>query len=256
MPVLNTNRNITADNWYSSIELVDELNRQNTTYVGTLRKNKRELPAAFLPHRDREPGSSIFGFAQKKTIVSYVPKKNKAVALISSMHNTNTIDANSGKPEIVEFYNATKSGVDSLDQKCANYTTSRRCQRWPLAIFFAMLDIAGVNTGVLVNTTRSQEKVIQRRQILTQLGLSLTKPHLMDRVSINSLPRELRKLVSNIVGIESTGSSDTEVSRSGRKNQRCSLCPRSADRKTTRVCSICKKGYCKDHLNEVCPECI
>ena len=33
--VLNTSRNITADNWYSLIELADELNRQSTTYVGT-----------------------------------------------------------------------------------------------------------------------------------------------------------------------------------------------------------------------------
>ena len=68
------------------------------------------------------------------------------------MHNTNTIVTNPGKVEIVEFYNGTKPGVDNLGQKCANYTTSRRCQRWPLAIFLEMPNIAGVNAGVLFNT--------------------------------------------------------------------------------------------------------
>lgn len=37
-PIVNTNRNITADNWYSSVELLDELRKIGLTYVGTLKK--------------------------------------------------------------------------------------------------------------------------------------------------------------------------------------------------------------------------
>jgi len=61
--------------------------------VGSLSKNKQELPEMFLPHTDSEPGSSVFGFATKNTIVLYVPEKNKKVILISLMLNTNVIDA-------------------------------------------------------------------------------------------------------------------------------------------------------------------
>lgn len=32
----NTNRNITADNWFTAIELVDELKKKSLTYVGTM----------------------------------------------------------------------------------------------------------------------------------------------------------------------------------------------------------------------------
>ncbi|KAF2887619.1 hypothetical protein ILUMI_18554 [Ignelater luminosus] len=39
-PIFGTNRNITADNWYSSVELVEELPKHNITYVGTLKKKK------------------------------------------------------------------------------------------------------------------------------------------------------------------------------------------------------------------------
>ena len=40
--------------------------------------------------------------------------------LLSILHQTNEI-AQSGKPEINEFYNQTKAGVDALDQKVHHY---------------------------------------------------------------------------------------------------------------------------------------
>lgn len=42
-PIQNTNRNITADNYFSSIELCNELKKVGLTYVGTVKKNKREF---------------------------------------------------------------------------------------------------------------------------------------------------------------------------------------------------------------------
>lgn len=44
------------------------------------------------------------GFTADKTLVSYVPKKNKAVLLVSSMHHTKCSNSESGKPEIIEYY--------------------------------------------------------------------------------------------------------------------------------------------------------
>lgn len=40
-PIYNTNRNITADNWFSSLELVNFLKTKKLTYVGTLKKKKK-----------------------------------------------------------------------------------------------------------------------------------------------------------------------------------------------------------------------
>lgn len=48
--------------------------------------------------------SSMFLFADRCTLVSYVPKKNRNVILISTMHETDTIDPDTGdnnKPEII-----------------------------------------------------------------------------------------------------------------------------------------------------------
>ena len=119
-PITNTNRNVTGDNWFTSIQLISELKSVGLTYVGTMRKNKREIPKQFLPNRTREEKSSFFGFTHDKTIVSFVLKKNRCVLLVSSMHHSQLIEEN-GKPEIINFYNDTKGGVDALDQRCATY---------------------------------------------------------------------------------------------------------------------------------------
>lgn len=46
-PIFGSNRNITADNYFSSVELVSELKERKLTYVGTLRKNKKTFHKSF-----------------------------------------------------------------------------------------------------------------------------------------------------------------------------------------------------------------
>lgn len=47
----NCNRNVTTDNWFSSMELLDVLEEKKLTYVGTLQKDKKEIPEEFLPEK-------------------------------------------------------------------------------------------------------------------------------------------------------------------------------------------------------------
>ena len=53
----------------------------NITIVGTVRKNK-QLPPSFVVAAKRQPRSSMFGFQEDITCVSYVPKKGKTVVLM------------------------------------------------------------------------------------------------------------------------------------------------------------------------------
>jgi len=54
-------------------------------------QNKREIPQEFKPARQSDKNSSIFGFTKDLTIVSYVPKKNNSVVLLSSIHHDSAI---------------------------------------------------------------------------------------------------------------------------------------------------------------------
>ncbi|XP_060880495.1 piggyBac transposable element-derived protein 4-like [Metopolophium dirhodum] len=143
--VTGSNRNLTCDNWYTSYPLATELLKKQTTIVGTLRKNKKEIPVDFQPHKNKAVNSSFFGFQKEIMITSYTPKKNKAVILLSTMNNDTSVNSETKKPEVILFYNSTKGGVDTVDQMCGNYSVSRRTRRWPLSIFFQLLNIAEVD---------------------------------------------------------------------------------------------------------------
>ncbi|KAF4530517.1 hypothetical protein B566_EDAN018629 [Ephemera danica] len=143
-PYKKSGRNITCDNYFTSLDLANDLLKDNLTITGTLRKCKKFLPENFKPNRQREEGSSIFGFQRNATIVSYVPKKYKSVALLSTMHHDGKINAVTNKPEIIMDYNKYKGGVDTLDQMVHTYTCKRSCRRWPMAVFFNLLDVIGI----------------------------------------------------------------------------------------------------------------
>ena len=53
------------------------------------------------------------------------------------------------KPVIIGYYNQTKGGVDRLDQLLSAYTCKRKTNRWPLALFYNILDISAVTAQVI-----------------------------------------------------------------------------------------------------------
>jgi len=92
-PISKTGRNVTMDNWYNSIPLTTELLKTHKlTVVGTLRKNKREIPTCFLDTKKRTVNLTIFRYRKDKLLTSYVHKK-KNVLMISTMHEHGIIDS-------------------------------------------------------------------------------------------------------------------------------------------------------------------
>lgn len=80
--------NATCDNFFTSYELRQRLLQRHLTMIGTVRKNKLELPSALLVCKRGQVFSSVFAFTPTTTLVSYVPKKNKNIVLMSMLHIT------------------------------------------------------------------------------------------------------------------------------------------------------------------------
>ena len=57
-PISGSGRNITADNWFTDIDLVQELKEKKLSYVGTLKRNKRQLPPELVVSKGRKELSS------------------------------------------------------------------------------------------------------------------------------------------------------------------------------------------------------
>ena len=253
-PLFNSNINITADNWYSSIQLVDVLRTKKLTYVGTLRKNKAEIPASFLPSRKRLEGSTLYAFREECTLISHVGKIGKAAILISSMHDRQA-DTSSNKPEIISYYNANKGGVDTLDEICAKSTSSRRTRRWPLVIFFRLLDISTVNSYILHQCYKNNPIIKEKSDFLMQLAKQLVKGHAERRSNMKNIPRELRFTIRRILGIsDEPGEAETDALVL-QKRKTCHICPSRKRRMTKYLCLQCRKPVCLECTNPICKNC-
>ena len=145
-PIQNTGKNVNIDNYLTGIQLANMMLHRRLTIVGTVRKCKREVPDCMKAAESHEQKLSTFGFHERLTLTSNVPKRNKAVILASSMDNDVSIieDDAQKRPKIIHFYNK-KTGVDLVDQMVQTYTCKRATPRWPFALFCNMLDIAALN---------------------------------------------------------------------------------------------------------------
>ena len=190
-------------------------------------------------------------------MMSYVPKKSKAVVLLSSMHKSPDVVVEiKHKPNMILFYNETKGGVDSLDQLAHRYTVKRRTKRWPLVYFMNIVDIAALATYIIwlgKNPLWRNKQKTKRRQFLLQLGEILTEPNIRRRMLSNTR-EQLRSDFANAGYTPDQPTTSSLVAQPAKK-KRCHSCARNKDRKVKTSCSKCFKPTCPEHGHFVCNDC-
>ena len=92
--IQHTGRNITVDNYFSTVDLANELLNRGLTMIGTLRKNKREIPHCFQASKTRDIYSTQFGFSKEQNMMmcSYVPRKRKAVIILRTHQHEKKVE--------------------------------------------------------------------------------------------------------------------------------------------------------------------
>ena len=83
------------------------------------------------------------------SLLSIAPKRNKRVVFLSTIHAKPRYDEDAGKEEINVFYNHEKGGVDSHNQMCALYTAARKTNRWPMRVFYGMVDSSALSAYLI-----------------------------------------------------------------------------------------------------------
>ena len=65
-PFLDHGRNVTADRFFSSVPVAEALLERRTTLVGTMMKNKKEIPPIHHERREQFDSTFVFGGPGKK----------------------------------------------------------------------------------------------------------------------------------------------------------------------------------------------
>ncbi|XP_060536366.1 uncharacterized protein LOC132708207 [Cylas formicarius] len=166
----------------------------------------------------------MFGFRKQHTIVSYVPSKNKAVLMSSTMY----------KPDIILHYNKTKGAVDTTDKMVKDNSARRISNRWQMAIFGQLLDVAALNAFISLSAKFPDEKSKSknsRSKFLLDLGESLIRENVIRRFKTepripNSVQSYVLEMFPELEKQHEIHYEEPERPVSGR----CYLCNRKNDR--------------------------
>lgn len=89
-PFFNSGINITTNNYFTSVSLAEKLKNHKITLVGTIRKNRKELPNSVKINKSLY-STTTYKNQYGHTLTDYQCKKNKNVLLLSTLHPDITI---------------------------------------------------------------------------------------------------------------------------------------------------------------------
>lgn len=173
-------------------------------------------------------------------------------------------------------------GVDTVDKMISCYSCQRKTNRWPMTVFFNIIDISALNAYIIFKEMNRNWHM--RRNFLHELGVSLAKPYMNSQIAVPQ--SELESSSSLLMPMGQAGqdpmiSSDSSPSASSSRDTspnpppqkrskcvppqlegraRCHIC--FADGKMNKnnmhrsICCFCRKGCCKHiHNRNVCTKC-
>jgi len=152
----NTNRHIFTDRFYSSINLLEELEKNGLYFTGTINAKRKGIPKVDKLTRDE----IIYWRKSNKLFLAWQPKKNP-VLMISNYYGigvelikftnkrTNQLIINE-KPQIVHGYNRFSKSVDLNNGFCRYYRFDHRNYRWWKSIFYYFIELCISNTYVIM----------------------------------------------------------------------------------------------------------
>lgn len=240
-PYTGRGRNVTTDHFFTSLSLATKLLAKKTTILGTLRSNRRDLPKLARQAKDDMPRFSTTLYCSDKcTLTIYKAKPHKKVLILSSMHSTVEIEKTGTRlPETITSYNKTKFGVDVADQMARKYSVKSKSQRWPLQVFFNILDLAGINAWISYKESTGEK--MSRQDFLFELGEELANDyHTEQQLRIETAARS---------------TTTTHTNTTDRKSCQIRYCKTN---KTNKICMKCIKyvcGKCAIQNSIICKKC-
>ena len=245
---------IYMDNFYTSVDLLRDLIARGIYACGTVRQNRKGLPAEIMP-KNRNYGKHDFHVTQNGDISFSVWQDTKPVLTLSTRHNPDDLGEvkhRSGQPEqrqilvpkMVQDYQEYIKGVDLCDQMCTYYIMDLRSRKWWRRLVTYLLQVSVYNSYIFAwdaNPEMMESKYQDFQMFLEDVAEGLVGDYRAKREAPGA--NQVRPIQDHQI----------EILYETRK--RCTACPgvgvrKSATRYRCREChmAVCLKCHAR-HIN-------
>ena len=258
---------IYADNFFTSIELVEYLKKLGCRYVGTAQVNRiGRAPLMSMKDMDKKTvPRGTYDYCISDGILAVRWKDNKNVTLLSTdvgvepLASVKRFDRAAKKkvpvpcPRVIDNYNGKMGGIDKSDMLTHLYKSPMRARRWYMRLFGYALDLCVCNAWILY------------KRDCKALGEDPT-PLKNFRLDISRFARCQKAMVTRVT--RTTPDTPLVLPRRGQRSepitdqcrfdaskmhlpvfvknrQTCKLCSRKDDIHRTRwMCTVCQVALC------------
>ena len=184
---LNQGYHLFVDNFYTSMTLAKHLFERGTLLTGTILDSRRDFPASLKKGKEWAKGKpkGTMRWERDAPVLALQWVDNKVVSMISTSANANQTNQVNRKrkaggtwsatsvpqPEVFRIYNQYMNAVDRSDQILATHNVQRKCMRWWKTLFFHLIDMAVVNSFILLK--EQQRKFPENQALRRSPGYSL-----------------------------------------------------------------------------------
>ena len=182
-----------TDNYYTGVELYEDLLRNNTYATGTFRANRKHFPCVLKEKRKLSMGQ--YHFATSENLLAVLWHDRRDVFVLSTAHNqsvTSVMKRPKGSrekvpvasPTCVQDYNMYMGGVDLSDQHLSYYSLTQRCTlKWWKKFFWRMIDISILNSWIIFHANFPNSTIDCHRAFRIELVHQLAQPLLSIKAS-------------------------------------------------------------------------
>ena len=162
----NRNIRVFMGNFYSSPILFNELYMRGFNACGTVRTNRKGMPASLLPRNNRL-AKHDFRVAQKDELTCCIWQDTKPIMFLSNFHDPSSrgrVNRRSGQrvqqpvvvPKMLADYQQCIKGVDFVDKMIGYHIIQHRSKKWWRRLFFHFMMTSAHNAYVMAKDTNPE----------------------------------------------------------------------------------------------------
>ena len=245
-----------ADNFFSSVGLAKSLSDKGIGYCGTIRSNRRHLPALT---EDKKLKRGNFDWRMDEAGISLVKwMDTKALSFISnfelpshevpiSRKNKDGSTTVVSGPSVASSYRNHMGAVDKADMLKSLYEIDRKSHKWWHRIFFHFLDVAVVNASIIFKQMSDESMTLKtfKRRIIAGLinSKGLKRSRESEDMSVNAM--NLNSKTKESVAPEIRKDASEHLPHLGNTFRRCNNCSTKKEPHRTKwMCPLCNVPLC------------